>query len=814
MEQRSDNTPPPDVAVTPPEPDSGPGKIGPADHPGLGSNGQLPPPASSNSACRVTVAALAQAKALPEDFLRGLDLIDMGSEVFIRYKLADGSIAPRHRRRTAIVAREGSKWNRADGEIVPYGLWRLAEARERDFLVIVNGESDCWTLWYHAFPALGIPGSNMTKKLQAEHLQGIETVYLVDDPEDGRREFVSCVTKQLEAHGWKGKTLIVKLPDSARDPNALHQLSHDSFQSKFQQAMGEAQPLADAVPGLSKQYLVGKSCFMLEKKKSDVQLTNFVARIVGQIVEDDGQQETRSFYIDAQINGSVKRCRVEAAKFQNMRWVEEQLGAGAIVAAGSTMRDHARTAIQVHSGEVPELRKFQHTGWRKVAGNWAFLHAGGAVGAEKVKTALESEGLSRYTLPARAEDLRSAMRVSLALLGVGDRRVTYPLWGCVFRAPTCHHLASTVMPHFVGQSGAFKSSITAAALAHYGRFRTKEDHPGRWAFTDTILEKACFLAKDVLFVIDDLNPENTKSSREELEKKFSRIVGTVGDQTGRRRATSTLETRLEYIPRGVIISTGEYTPSVAQSRLARILPVPIDPGAISKQRLAEFQVQLDVLPSAMRGYLEYLRVDFDSLGGRTRERFERTRERVSSSARGHGRLAENIAHIHLGLELGCEFAVTVGALTEEEAHHHVETGLDVLVDLAEAQGKMLVSERPAQLFLDAIGEGLRSGRAYLADRETDQRPGDGPTGEKLGWRDVDGIYLMPKAAYRFVMQRLDYRGGVSISESMLKQTLKQEGYLLQNPSEKNRTEANKSCGGSVQRVLWLRPDCLHAEGDQ
>ena len=80
--------------------------------------------------------------------------------------------------------------------------------------------------------------------------------------------------------------------------------------------------------------------------------------------------------------------------------------------------------------------------------------------------------------------------------------------------------------------------------------------------------------------------------------------------------------------------------------------------------------------------------------------------------------------------------------------------------------------------------------------------------QKLGWTDKRGIYLLSGIAYRFLQRRLDYKGGINLSEEMLKQQLSQEGYLLQNPSEKRRLEANRYAEGRSHRVLWLRPDAL------
>ncbi len=91
---------------------------------------------------------LAQEKMLPWTYLFTLGVTEGPTGgLQIPYYLSDGMLAPRYRVRTALVAREGSRWNKGEGEIVPYGLERLAEARKAGYLVIVEGESDCWTLW-------------------------------------------------------------------------------------------------------------------------------------------------------------------------------------------------------------------------------------------------------------------------------------------------------------------------------------------------------------------------------------------------------------------------------------------------------------------------------------------------------------------------------------------------------------------------------------------------------------------------------------------------------------------------------------------
>jgi hypothetical protein len=79
------------------------------------------------------------------------------------------------------VSRDGAekfRWTSGDKPL-PYGLRLLEEARRAGFVVLVEGESDCHTLWFYEVPALGIPGANNWKEAWAAYLDAIEKVYAV-----------------------------------------------------------------------------------------------------------------------------------------------------------------------------------------------------------------------------------------------------------------------------------------------------------------------------------------------------------------------------------------------------------------------------------------------------------------------------------------------------------------------------------------------------------------------------------------------------------------------------------------------------------
>jgi len=134
----------------------------------------------------ITVLGLAEDKALPWQLLVNTGVLDEpNGSVRITYYLHDGTRAPRYRIRTTLTAKEGSIWNQEEGEIVPYGLERLDEARKEGQLILVEGESDTWTLWFHRRHALGIPGAEMAKTLKRDYLEGIRQLYVIQERDVG-----------------------------------------------------------------------------------------------------------------------------------------------------------------------------------------------------------------------------------------------------------------------------------------------------------------------------------------------------------------------------------------------------------------------------------------------------------------------------------------------------------------------------------------------------------------------------------------------------------------------------------------------------
>jgi hypothetical protein len=190
----------------------------------------------------VTVAALAHAKKLPVDHLERLGLHDTPRGVAVPYYAADGAeVAVKER--TALAARDGSYWPKGVA-LAAYGSERIDRANKAGVLIIVEGESDCWTLWHYDLPALGIPGANAAKVILPEHVETVGAVYVVVEPDQGGERFRAGVAKRLSALGFTGKVFELRMPDGIKDPADLHCLDPDQFRAKIEAAILVSTPVA------------------------------------------------------------------------------------------------------------------------------------------------------------------------------------------------------------------------------------------------------------------------------------------------------------------------------------------------------------------------------------------------------------------------------------------------------------------------------------------------------------------------------------------------------------------------------------------
>jgi hypothetical protein len=213
---------------------------------GHGGRGALIPPNNrrngatlvTHAASGLTLAQYATAKALTVDFLKscGLSEVTYDTQPAVRipyYGPSREELAVRFR-----IALDGDRFRWKSGtKPCLYGLHRLAAAQAAGQMVLVEGESDCQTLWSHGIPALGIPGAaNWREDRDAGYLDGIETIYVVVEPDRGGDTIQEWLSRSRIRHRVK----LIRLP--AKDASALHLEDQHEFVTRWQAACLDATP--------------------------------------------------------------------------------------------------------------------------------------------------------------------------------------------------------------------------------------------------------------------------------------------------------------------------------------------------------------------------------------------------------------------------------------------------------------------------------------------------------------------------------------------------------------------------------------------
>lgn len=156
------------------------------------------------------------------------------------------------------------RWKKGS-KAYPYGVWFIYKAEQQGFIIIVEGESDCHTLWQNGLPALGLPGANTWKNEWEEKLSNIPAIYVVVEPDQGG----AAVLKKFAQSPLRERIRLVHLRD-AKDVSELHCKLQGKmeFNTHMQLALKEAKPWKDFQEAEKQHYknLAWAKCKTLAQK--------------------------------------------------------------------------------------------------------------------------------------------------------------------------------------------------------------------------------------------------------------------------------------------------------------------------------------------------------------------------------------------------------------------------------------------------------------------------------------------------------------------------------------------------------------------
>ena len=191
----------------------------------------------------ITLKRYSKVKKLPIEFLKkqGLEEVEYRAKTSIKipYFDKDGDeIITRYRNK--LKGDDQFKWGKGT-KVHLYGLWRLVEAKENNFILIVEGESDCHTLWYNEVPAIGVPGAgNWNEERDAHHLKHIPNIYFVMEPDEGGK----TLFKKLNQSRLRSRIGVIKLK-GYKDASKMYIADPEGFQKAFRKARKAAVPMIE-----------------------------------------------------------------------------------------------------------------------------------------------------------------------------------------------------------------------------------------------------------------------------------------------------------------------------------------------------------------------------------------------------------------------------------------------------------------------------------------------------------------------------------------------------------------------------------------
>lgn len=114
-----------------------------------------------------------------------------------------------------------------------YGLNWLPVAKDQDRVILVEGQSDCWTGWIHDIPTVGIPGANGWNQDWTQRFESISNVFVIKEPDKAGATLVEKLEKS-----FKERLRVVELP--AKDLNELYLQDRANFRERLEECLANA----------------------------------------------------------------------------------------------------------------------------------------------------------------------------------------------------------------------------------------------------------------------------------------------------------------------------------------------------------------------------------------------------------------------------------------------------------------------------------------------------------------------------------------------------------------------------------------------
>jgi len=581
----------------------------------------------------------------------------------------------------------------------------------------------------------------------------------------------------------------------------------------------------------SSSYAVFDGCYYLVKQtaKSDqqIRLCNFIAEIVSEVTKHDGENTEKYFCIRGRMNDGRELAEliIPAHQFEQCDWVVEMWGSLPQITVGPRHKDHFIAAVKEKSNPSQQVIR-QHTGWVVENGKHGFISNTGKICVSGLDETTETDLqgiLSNYALPKPVMDNPdSPLEVIRDFGGLLPDYSGLVLLSAVFRSTLSHFFRNTLSVYLQGTTGTYKSAISGVLLSFFGKEFNGFLLSDNWTSTANALEKKAFLCKDCVFIVDDFVPRGTANDVNRLHAKAERLFRAQGNAAGRDRLTSNTDIRGAFVPKGLIISSGEDTPA-GHSLQARMILVHLSKGEVDTNVLTRLQTKgaQGDLVQHLSNFIYWIAMmaDTDHLKQPIKLWLENQRQKYVNI--GHARAPDNIASLLLGLHMFLLYAKTQTNLDEKVANTIFQCCETAMLNLAQKQAQSENEVSDSERFISFLRTAISMEKGHFRARS-----GSAPTSPgNFGWRYVergehsdwmpqgsclgyvhDGEILLYLKSCLAVIKPLSTQIGshLGISENGIAKALKEAGYIKRH--EKGRNTVKMTCEGKRETFLCIDGD--------
>ena len=201
----------------------------------------------------VTLKQYSKYKKLPVKFLEkkvGASIGTFNGKECVEFPYfdTDGNIVAK-RLRIALKDTDKFRWDKGNKPCL-YGLNRLSKTK-KSFIFLVEGESDCHTLWYCEYPALGVPGvTNWNEDRDAPYFDVFKTVYVIYEQDQGSDKLMATLKDSAIASKLKVVTLGKHKDISEMFIDAKKRFKNafkTQFKKRLRKALKKAVPMKDFI---------------------------------------------------------------------------------------------------------------------------------------------------------------------------------------------------------------------------------------------------------------------------------------------------------------------------------------------------------------------------------------------------------------------------------------------------------------------------------------------------------------------------------------------------------------------------------------